>query len=58
MMLQHLGQGATYRAFFFDPKTGAEHDLGTIEGDDHGRHAVPKPPVFQDWVLVLERVRV
>lgn len=48
-----LEPGATYRAFFFDPKEGAEYDVGPISG--RSRWAVPAPPVLQDWVLVLEQ---
>jgi hypothetical protein len=44
----------TYRAFLFDPKTGAEEELGMVTGDAQGDYAVPRVPVFQDWVLVLE----
>jgi hypothetical protein len=52
MLVKGLEEGATYRAFYFDPTNGAEHALGSVAGgDDYG---VPKPPVFQDWVLVLE----
>jgi hypothetical protein len=44
-----------YQGFYFDPKTGQHHDLGTVTGDARGEYIVPKPPVFQDWVIVLER---
>jgi hypothetical protein len=50
-----LEAGLTYRAFLFDPKTGAEEELGTVTGDAQGDYAVPRVPIFQDWVLVLER---
>jgi hypothetical protein len=40
-----------YRAFYFDPRTGGEHPLGQTTV---GEWPAPKPPVFQDWVLVLE----
>ncbi len=50
-----LEPGLAYRAFLFDPKTGAEEALGTVTGDAQGDYAVPRVPVFQDWVLVLER---
>jgi hypothetical protein len=50
-----LEAGLTYRAFLFDPKTGVEEELGTVTGDAQGDYAVPRVPVFQDWVLVLER---
>jgi len=50
-----LEEGVAYRAFYFDPKTGAEVEFGTITGDGSGEWAAPKPPVFQDYVLVLDR---
>ncbi|NLD41956.1 MAG: DUF4038 domain-containing protein, partial [Chloroflexi bacterium] len=43
----------TYRAFFFDPQSGAEHALGTVTG--HERWQMPINPVMKDWVLVLEK---
>jgi len=51
----HLETDAAYRGFYWDPKTGHEHDLGTVSGDENGAYRLPKPPVFQDWVVVLER---
>jgi len=47
---------ARYRAMFFDPRTGREYDLGPVEADADGRWPVPRPPILQDWVLVLKRV--
>ncbi|NLG67094.1 MAG: DUF4038 domain-containing protein, partial [Actinobacteria bacterium] len=49
-----LEPGATYRGFFFDPKEGAEYDVGPISGCSCW--AMPAPPLLQDWVLVLEQV--
>jgi len=46
--------GVTYRAFFWDPKNGAERDLGEARADSAGSWACPQLPIFQDWVLVLE----
>lgn len=53
LTIKGLEAGATYRAFYFDPTNGAEHDLGGVTGGSD--YVVPKPPVFQDWALVLER---
>ena len=50
--LQHLDPSRSYRAFFVDPKTGEEHPLGDVSGQE--TWPVPTPPVMQDWVLVLE----
>jgi hypothetical protein len=45
-----------YRAFLFDPATGREQRIGAVEPDENGDWEVPlsRPPIFQDWVLVLE----
>ena len=46
--------GARYSATWFDPRTGREHDAGTVAADGDGRWQPPRPPIIQDWVLVLE----
>jgi hypothetical protein len=53
VMLKALEPELNYQVFYFDPKTGAEYALGVTAGSDSYR--LPKPPIFQDWVLVLER---
>ncbi|MBI2914474.1 MAG: DUF4038 domain-containing protein [Firmicutes bacterium] len=50
--------GVNYKAFYFDPKNGREYPLGDVTPDSGGDWAPPKPVIFQDWVLVLERVRL
>lgn len=47
--------GADYRAFFFDPATGEERDIGRVTPDADGTWAIPQLPIYQDWVVVLER---
>ncbi len=44
----------SYRAFFFDPVTGDEVEIGRVHVDGDGRWYSPEPPIFQDWVLVME----
>jgi hypothetical protein len=48
---------AAYRAFLFDPKDGREWNLGTVTPDGAGdwRPPLSSLPIFQDWLLVLER---
>jgi hypothetical protein len=58
MAIRALEAGATYRAFYFNPKSGAETDLGLVQGDAQGAYSLPKPPIFQDWVVVLVRQSV
>lgn len=47
-----------YRAFLFNPATGQEQEIGAVESDDQGnwRPSLSRPPIYQDWVLVLKRV--
>ena len=49
---------ARYRAFFFNPKTGREHDLGPVHPDSSGTWAIPTPPILMDWILVLENMAI
>jgi len=47
---------SSYRAFLWDPKNGREYPLGDVKGEANGDWKLPlrAPPLFQDWVLVLE----
>jgi len=47
----------TYRAFYFDPRNGKEYDVGTVSPNERGEWQPPKPPIIQDWVLVMEAER-
>jgi len=42
-----------YRAYFYDPRSGKEHDLGVVSSPG-GRWLLPGLPNMQDWVIVLE----
>jgi hypothetical protein len=53
--LKDLEPGLEYSAYLVDPKTGEEHQLGDVIGGAQGSYMLPKPPVLQDWVVVLER---
>ncbi|MEM2905843.1 MAG: DUF4038 domain-containing protein [Candidatus Bathyarchaeia archaeon] len=44
-----------YRAYYFNPCTAREHALGVVKPDEHDDWQAPRPPIFQDWILVLER---
>lgn len=46
--------GTRYRAYFFDPRTGADVIVGPVEPDADGTWPVPRKPTMDDWVLVLE----
>jgi Protein of unknown function (DUF4038)/Domain of unknown function (DUF5060) len=47
---------ATYRAYFFNPASGKETEIGKITPDAAGTWVIAKVPIFQDWVIVLENI--
>ncbi len=51
-----LDSEARYDAIYVNPKTGERHPIGTVEPDENGEWQAPSPPIYQDWVLVLERL--
>jgi hypothetical protein len=53
--VKNIEPGVSYRAFYFDPKSGMEHDLGGVTPDSTGSWQPPMAPTFADWVLVLEK---
>lgn len=46
--------GASYRAYFFDPRSGAETDIGLVQPDSDGLWLHPAKPTMEDLILVLE----
>jgi len=52
--VESIEPDAKYRAYYFDPCTGAEHDLGRVTPDAQGRWRPPLPPEMHDWLIVLE----
>lgn len=54
--VHNLEAGVTYRAFYFDPITGAEQSVGDAVADAAGNWTVPMPTAGQDNVLVLEAI--
>lgn len=48
-----LESDVSYHAYYYDPRSGAQHDLGPVEAEAGGWTS-PHPPSMQDWVLVLE----
>lgn len=55
-LVKELEPDVPYRAFYFDPITGTEYDLGRVAAAD-GAWQAPNVPLAQDWVLVLARVQ-
>ena len=44
----------SYQAFFWDPRTGEQHDIGTVTPNAAGEWQVPLQPTFDDWILILK----
>jgi hypothetical protein len=55
MSVRDIEANVIYRAFFWNPRDGSEHDLGAVEPDGEGSWTLPMQPTMKDWVLVLER---
>jgi hypothetical protein len=53
-LVKAVESDVAYRAYYYNPKTGVERGLGAVTPDENGNWRPPNPPVFQDWVLVLE----
>jgi hypothetical protein len=49
--------GARYRAFFWNPRCGEEHELGLVPDAGEASWTIPAQPELKDWVVVLERVK-
>ena len=45
---------AAYKAYYVDPCTGVQTDLGAVKADADGHYTAPIPPECHDWLLVLE----
>jgi len=54
--LRGIEADTRYRAYLFSPVDGSRLDLGAVEPDGEGcwKPTPARPPIFQDWVLVLE----
>jgi hypothetical protein len=53
-VIKALEPGMTYRAYFFDPCTGADTVIGEVSPDADNCWKPPIPPECHDWLLVLE----
>ena len=61
-VVKGIEEGVRYRAFLFNPSTGDEQDIGDVVPNANGDWELPlgngpwrMMPIYQDWVLVLER---
>jgi len=46
--------GVGYRAYYFDPCSGRETDLGRVHASPNGTWTPPLPPECHDWLLVMD----
>ncbi len=55
--VRQIEADTSYRAFLFSPVDGHEIDLGVVQPDAEGswEPSMARAPIFQDWVLVLEK---
>jgi len=53
--IKGLEREVLYRAYYFDPCTGAQYDIGNVTADENGnwKPANP-PPEAHDWIMTLE----
>ncbi len=65
VVMQGLEQGTPYRVTKINPATGAEIDAGIVRGDANGEWVFQRGigvdhqlrlPLYQDWLVVMERV--
>lgn len=54
-VLKQLEPNVAYRGFYWDPSTGEEYPCGAVQADAQGDYPMPLPPIFRDWVFVMER---
>lgn len=62
-VFKELEKGVQYHAFYFDPSTGKEYDIGVATGDENGKwepenyiKSSPPVPIMRDMVLVFEKI--
>ena len=55
-LVKGLEHDVPYHAFYFNPCNGKKHDVGRVA--TAGKYKAPPLPSPQDWVLVLERVKL
>ena len=53
--LKNIEPDITYSAFYFDPVTGKEIDLGIVEPDADNNWTPPPIEIVHDWVIILKK---
>jgi len=52
--LENIEKDVVYEAFFWDPRTGKEYQVGSVVPNQHGQWQIPILPTFEDWILILK----
>ncbi len=63
VVMKGIEPGVAYRAFLFNPVNGQEYELGKVTPNSKGEWVLQKEsktlhftiPIYQDWVVVLEK---
>ncbi len=55
VVVKKIEPGSSYKARFIDPKDGQQYPAGRAVPGAEGDWQAPTPPIFQDWILLLER---
>jgi len=53
--VKKLESGVAYRALYFNPATGKQHEAVEVTPDPTGTWQPPITPTFADWIMVLEK---
>jgi hypothetical protein len=56
LTVKALEADVKYRAYWFNPVTGGEDDLGVVIPDENQSFTTNKPKILQDFILVLVKV--
>ncbi|WP_194777535.1 DUF5060 domain-containing protein [Pararhodonellum marinum] len=54
LTMKRLNENTKYSYAFFDPIHGEVHESGSFVASEQGTWEVPREPVKQDWVLVVQ----
>ena len=52
--IQELSSDGKWMATYIDPKNGNEYPIGEVSRDAEGNWKMPRPEIFQDWILILK----
>ena len=53
--IKGIEPGVSYHAFYFNPASGKQVEVGDVTADSMGSWPAPFTPTFADWVLVMEK---